>query len=263
MAEKHKTQVSEEKKKLVDEISKKILASKTVLFASTRGLPTSQFQKIKKALRGTADVIVAKKSTIERAIAKTEKGALQNMKSHFGADMVVMLSQLDSFELAAMLIDKQSPTKARAGDIVPEDIVIEPGPTDLVPGPAISELGSVGLKVSVEAGKLAIKSQTTIVKKGDIISDKVAGVLGKLKIEPMKVGFIPLVAYDAKEDKIYTEIKIDKKGTLESLRQNIAKAIGFARNINFVTKETISYFIAKAGREEKALANKLQGGKNE
>lgn len=262
MAEKHKTHVPEEKKKLVDDISKNMLSSKTVLFASTKSLPTSQFQKIKKSLRGTAEVIVAKKSTIERAIAKTEKGTLQNMKSHFGADMVVMLSQLDSFELAAMLIDKQSPTKARAGDIAPEDIVIEPGPTDLVPGPAISELGSVGLKVSVEAGKLTIKSQTTLVKKGEPINEKVAGVLGKLKIEPMKVGFIPVVAYDAKADKIYTEIKIDKKGTLESLCESIAKALGFARNINFITKETVSYFIAKAGREEMALS-KLTGEKNE
>jgi len=262
MAEKYKSKVSEEKKKLVGDISKKIISSNTVLFASTKGLPTSQFQKIKKSLRGTAEVIVARKSIIERAIAKTEKGSLQNMKSNFGADMVVMLSQLDSFELAAMLIDKQSPTKARAGDIAPEDIVIEPGPTDLVPGPAISELGSVGLKVSVEAGKLAIKSQFTIARKGEPINEKVAGVLSKLKIEPMKVGFIPLIAYDAKADKIYKEIKIDKKGTLESLRESIAKAISFARNINYITKETISYLIAKAGKEEIALS-KLMEAKDE
>ena len=245
--------VPEYKKKIVDELVKKMKNSKTVLIASTKGLPSGQFQEIKKKLRGKAEIMVAKKSLVLRAIGKVEKGALQNLKEQVGADIALFFSNLDAFELSGLLADNQSPTKAKAGDIAPEDITVEPGPTDLMPGPAISELGAVGLKVSVENGKLAIRQQTTIVKAGGVINDKIASVMGKLNITPMRVGFLPLAAYDGKTEKVYVGIKIDKKGTLEALKEAISKSVGFAVNIKYVNSETIKFFIAKAGREGIAL----------
>ena len=167
---------------------------------------------------------------------------------------------MDAFELSGLLIEKQSSAKAKVGNISPEDIEVGPGPTELMPGPAISELGSVGLKVAVENGKLAIKQGAIIVKKDEVIDEKAANAMGKLNIMPMKVGFIPLAAYDAKGDTVYAEIKIDKKGTLEALREAVGKSFGFAVNVGYAVKETISYFIAKAGVEERAL-EKLVGEK--
>ncbi|MBI5804169.1 50S ribosomal protein L10 [Candidatus Pacearchaeota archaeon] len=258
MKEKILSEAIEEKKKLVEEISEKMKKSRTILIASTKGLPASQFQDIKKKLRGKAEVFVAKKSIVLRAIAKTERGAIQNLKNKIGADVALIISDIEAFELASLLIDNQSSAKAKVGDVSPEDIRIEPGPTDLMPGPAISELGSVGLKVAVEEGKLAIRQGATIVKQGEKINDKVAGVMGKLNILPMKVGFIPLSAYDSKSDSIFAEIKIDKKGTLNELKELIKKSLGFAINVGYNTKETITYFIVKAGMEEKALSRMIE-----
>jgi large subunit ribosomal protein L10 len=155
--------------------------------------------------------------------------------------------------LSALLSDNQSPAKAKAGDIVQEDITIEPGPTELPPGPAISELSAVGLKVAVESGKLAIKNTHVIVKKGDAVKDNVASVLAKLNINPMKVGFEPLAAYNSKEDKVYVGIKIDKKKAYEELREMIGKALGFAVNIRYPVIETIKFLFAKASAEEKVI----------
>ncbi len=250
---KEKKKVSEVKLKIVSEIAEKMKKSNTVLLASTRGLPSSQFHEIKKKLRGKADIKVAKKSAIIRAIEATEKGALQNLKSNVGADVALFFSNLDPFELSALLTDSESAAKAKAGDIAPEDITVEPGPTSLVPGPAISELSGVGLKVAVEGGKLAIKIGATVVHKGDVIKENVASVLAKLDIAPMKVGFEPVAAYDAKAEKIYVGIKIDKKGTLEALREAIGKALGFSTNIKYLVKENLSFFFAKASAEEKAI----------
>ena len=202
-------------------------------------------------------MVVVKKSIMNRAIDGVEKGALKKLKEHVGSDIAIMFSDIDTFELSGMLSDNQGPAKAKTGDIAPEDIKIEPGPTELIPGPAISELGSVGLKVAVENGKLTIKQGAIIVKAGEEIKEKVANVMSKLGIEPMKVGFIPIAAYDAKDDASYVDIKIDKKGALEELRNAIGKALGFAVNVNYISKETASYFILKAVMEEKALSAKI------
>lgn len=259
--------IPESKKKLVADLAEKMKTSPTVLIASTKGLPGSQFQQIKKNLRGTAEVKVAKKSAVIRAIDSIDKGAIKNLKKQIGADIALFFSDKDAFELSGILSESQSPTKAKAGDVAPEDIRIEPGPTDLVPGPAISELSGVGLKVAVENGKLAIKVGTTVVKEGGIINAKVASVLAKLGVEPMRVGFVPLAAYDSKSDQVYVGIKIDKEETLEELKNLIGKAMSFAINVGFTNKETICYLLGKAGMEEKALdslvSEKAPGEKKE
>ncbi|MFH1802169.1 MAG: 50S ribosomal protein L10 [archaeon] len=265
MAQKEETRekpIPEYKLKSVDRIAGKLKTSKTVFIASIKGLPTSKFQKIKKNLIGKAEVMVSKKSIVLRAIDKTKRGSIGELKALIKADICLMFSELDAFELAGVLVDNQTPANAKAGDIAPEDIDVEPGPTSLVPGPAISELGSVGLKVAVEDGKLAIKQPATIVEAGEVITPKVASVLAKLGIAPMKVGFIPVGAYDSEADKVYKDIKIDKEGALEELRSAIGKALGFAVNLGYTVKETISYFISKAAMEEKALAAKIGAGED-
>jgi large subunit ribosomal protein L10 len=255
--------IPEGKKMAVKELAEKMKNKKTILIASIKNLPSRNFQQIKKVLRGKAEIKIFKKSIIDRAIAASEKGSLQNLKEEVKADRALIFSDMDAFELSGVLTDNQSPAKARAGDIAPEDIDIEPGPTDLIPGPAISELGAVGLKVSVENGKLAIKQPKTLAKKGDEIDDKLAGVLAKLGIEPMNVGLEPIAAYDAESEKIYIGIKIDKKVALEELKVAIGKAFGFAINVGNINEKTVGYFIAKAGLEEKALSAKIGESKVE
>lgn len=257
MTDKRIKPVPEGKVKIVQDLADKIKASRTVLIASTKGLPSSQFHEIKKNLRGKADIKVAKKSAVIRAIGEVQKGALQNLKNQVVADIAIFFSDLDCFELSALLSDSQSPAKARAGDIAPEDISIEAGPTELVPGPAISELSSVGLKVAVENGKLTIRQGALVAKAGEEIKENVASVLSKLGVTPMRVGFEPLAAYDSKADKVYTGIKIDKKAAFEELRTLIAKAFSFSLNIAYVSKDNISYLIAKATNQEKAISGLL------
>ena len=252
--------IPEYKKKIVDDLADKMKSSKTVLIASTKGLPSGQFHEIKKKLRGKAEIKVAKKSAVNRALEKTEKGALQSLKKEIGADIALFFSDIDAFELSALLSENRSPARAKGGDIASEDINVEPGPTDLLPGPAISELSGVGLKVAVEDGKLAIKQGRVIVKAGEEVKENVASVLGKLGIMPMEVGFEPIAAYDAKSDKLYVGIKIDKEATLNELRILISKALSFGINVGFANEDTIKYMIGKAGMEEKAI-EKILGEK--
>ncbi len=245
--------IPSEKTELVEELAGNMKKFKTVLIASMKGLPGGQFNQIKKNFRGKAEVKVAKKSVTFRAIDATEKGALQELKKSIGADFVLFFSDIEAFELSGLLSDSVSPARAKAGDLAPYDLEIEAGMTELLPGPAISELGGVGLKVKVTDGKLEIIKGAVIVKEGEAIKENVASVLGKLGIEPMKVGFTPVAAYSAEEDKVYVNIKIDKEETLDELKDLIKKALGFAVNMDYPCDKTVAYFIMKAGVEEMAL----------
>ncbi|PIN92821.1 50S ribosomal protein L10 [Candidatus Pacearchaeota archaeon CG10_big_fil_rev_8_21_14_0_10_31_24] len=254
---KREKDIPEHKVEFVKRVADKIKRSKTLLIASTNKLPSSQFHDIKKKLRGKADVLVGKRSLINRAIDTSKVEGISKLKESINADIAMFFSDLSPFELSGLLADNQSPSKAKAGDIAPEDIHVEPGPTDLVPGPAISELSGVGLKVAVEGGKLAVKQPAIIAKKGEVLKANVAGVMAKLGILPMKVGFEPLAAYSSEDHKVYVGIKIDKEATLQYLRESISKSKGFAISVKYVNSETIKYFIGKASLEEKALSAKI------
>jgi len=263
---KREKEIPQYKVDLVKELASQIKSNRTILIASSKGLPSANFHKIKKDLRGKAEIKVAKKNLVLRAFDESKVSAIQPLKEHVQADVALFFSNSDAFTLSGILTDNQSPAKAKAGDLAPEDINVEPGPTDLVPGPAISELSGVGLKVAVEGGKLAIKQPHTLVRAGVEIKPNVAAVMAKLNITPMKVGFEPIAAFDSKDGKVYTGIKIDKKGTLATLRESITRALSFAVGRNYASKDTIKFIIGKAGLQEKAIQalvdknNQPQGG---
>jgi len=254
MAEKKpKASVSKEKIENVKKLSEEMKKSKTIMIVSVKNLPSPQLQKIKKDLRGKAVVKIAKKSTLLRAIDDTKIPELVGLKEHILADSAIAFSDEDAFELAAWLTENRNPIAAKQGQIAEEDIDVEPGPTDLIPGPDISALGAVGLKVAVEEGKIAIKEPKVILKKGEEVSPDIASVLQKLDIKPFMIGLNPVVVYDSVAKKIYVGIKIDKKQAKEDLLTCHSKALGFAQSIKYYCKEIIGYLLAKANSEAGAL----------
>ena len=111
--------IPEGKKRSVEDLVSRMKDSKTILIASIKGLPGGQFGALKKKFRGKADLKVAKKNLIYRAIDETGKGALQELKKQVNADFVLFFSDLDAFTLSGMLSDNQTPAKAKTGDKAP------------------------------------------------------------------------------------------------------------------------------------------------
>jgi large subunit ribosomal protein L10 len=253
---KQKAHVSELKKQKVEELTSLVKNKKTILIASIKNIPGGQFQEIAKKLRGKAIVKVPKKNLIFRALDSSDeqsKEQVEKLKGKIGDAFAILFSDLDAFELAGVLLKNQSPSKAKAGQIAPMDIEIPEGPTELVPGPAISELGALGIQIQIENGKITIKESKVVAEKGKKISQGAADLMTKLGIKPFKIGFIPLCAFDTKENLFYSEIKIDKEGTLADLKYAAGKALPFAVSIGYISKDTVKVMIQRA----QAQANKI------
>jgi len=243
--------------KAVEDLKNLIETKKTILIASIKNLPASQFQEISKKLRGKAIVTVPKKNLILRALDSSSKEAVKDLKEKVEDSVTILFSDLDAFELASELLNSKSPAKAKAGQEAPEDIEVSAGPTDLIPGPAISELGALGIQIQIEKGKITIKAPKVIAKQGEKISQGAAELMSKLDIKPFSVGFIPLCAFDTQEGKLYVELKIDREATLEELKTAYSKALPFAVEIGYSNEDTISFLIGKAGSHEKVISDKF------
>jgi large subunit ribosomal protein L10 len=256
-----KSHVSEEKKTAVKELAQAMKEVNTLMLVSSKSVPAAQFQKIKKSLREKANVQVAKKSTVIRALDETKLPGIEALKEHVQADYAILLSNTDGFELSGWLNENKNPIGAKEGQIADADITIEAGPTDLVPGPVISELGALGLQIMVEDGKITIRKAKAVVKTGEKVSGGAASILQKLGIKPFMMGINPIAFYDKKSGKIYAGVKIDKKKMLEDFLLAHAKAVGFAVNLAYPSQSTIGMLLAKANAHHSAIS-KLQTKSN-
>jgi len=255
-------EIPKKKLKEVDSLKDLIKNKKTVLIASIKNIPASQFQEIGKKLRGKAIVKVPKKSLIFRAIDSADGEELKKLKEQVVDSIAILFSDLDGFDLAADLLRNKTPAKAKPGQIAPFDIEVEAGPTELVPGPAISELGALGIQIQIEKGKIHIKAPKIIAKEGTKISQGAADLMAKLDIKPFTIGFIPLATFDTKEKKIYTNIEIDAEKTLTDIKIAYGKALAFAADIGIINDQTIKLMIGRAVAQEKRL-NRIMSGEPE
>ncbi|MFZ1970878.1 MAG: 50S ribosomal protein L10 [Candidatus Nanoarchaeia archaeon] len=250
-----KTQAHVSKKKIqsVKELSELMKENKTLLIASIKNIPASQFQEISKKLRGKAIIKVPKKNLTIRVLNSSNEEELKKLSEKVDDSIAVIFSNLDPFDLSLELIQNRSSIRAKSGQVAEEDIEVPAGPTDLVPGPAISELGAVGIAIMIDKGKISIKEAKIIAKKGEKISKGAAEVMTKLGIKPFKVGFTPLAAFDIANKKLYLEIKISIEETLVELKEKFGKALAFAVSIGYSSKDTIKFLMNKAFAYESAI----------
>ncbi|MEM4326122.1 MAG: 50S ribosomal protein L10 [Candidatus Pacearchaeota archaeon] len=246
MTPKKSDNIKNKKSKIVSELKNLMKNKRTTLIISIKNIPMSQYQKIVKKLRGVAEVRVAKKNLITKAIDELEDYEFKRIKDYIEDNFAIIFSDKDAFEISEKLLSETIPMKAKVGQEAPSDVEIPAGPTGLVPGQIVSELGRFKIPIQIEKGKITIKEPTTIIKKGQQISQEVAELLNKLNIKPFFVSPIPIVSFDNQEKRIYINIKIDKKKTLEEMIELFKKATGLAFSINYISKETISWLIRKA-----------------
>jgi large subunit ribosomal protein L10 len=253
------THVSDLKKAKVKELAD-LMKSKTVMVISIKGLPSAQFQDIKKKLRGTARVQVVKKSLVKFALDHCGIKKLHELVPYVDDSTAVLFSDHDAFEISGILADEKSPAKAKAGQIAPSDIEVKAGPTELLPGPDISALSAVGLAPKVENGKIAIMQDKIIVKEGGEIGEGHASIMAKLDIIPFEVGVEPVAAY--MDGVVYVDIKIDKEATLKDLEDAYGRGLGFAVEVGYVCSESLDFVLNKAGVEGLVVDGLIEEGEN-
>ncbi len=251
--QKKEHRVSEKKVRIVSELSKLIDRKNTLLVASTYNLSSSQLQEIRKKLRAKGEVKFVKKNVALRAIESSKREGIGEISKHITESPALILSDDDAFELATILSENKYPARAKTGQTAKREIVVEAGPTDLMPGPILTELGAAGLKAGIVGGKVTIKERQVLVKPGDVIPKPVSDILMKLEIMPFTVELEPLAAYDARTHNVYTGMKIDREGTLAKLKETFSCALQFAVKLEYPSADTIMQIITNAQREAIAM----------
>ena len=246
--------VSSAKQKEVQDIKELIDKYPVVAIINLENLPTKQLQKMKTKLRKDLEIKVTKKSIIEHALEVSNKKDITKLTKYLVGSPALLLSKENPFKIYKLLKQSKSAAAIKAGQATPKDLVIPAGPTPFAPGPIIGELGMMKIKAGIEAGKIVIKDDAHVAKKGDIINDKLASLLLRLGIEPMEIGLNLVAAYENGDILTSDVLDIDDKVFMQKIQTAAAEAMNLAEDIAYTTNDTIVLLIQKSFRDSKSIA---------
>lgn len=236
------------------------LAKKYPVIAVTRlsKVRATQLMAVRKALRGNAEIFVVKNTLAVRALKQTGIPGSQELIGHLTGQNALIFSNLDPFKLFLTLDKNKVSLPARAGDVAPEDVVVPQGNTGMPAGPVLSEFREAGVPTKIEGGSVWVTKDSVAVKKGVVITPKLASLLAKLGIKPIKAGLTIALAYEG--GLLYSGdiVAIDLEKYRASLTQAFTSSKALALTIGYVTKDTLPEFIAKAYREALSVATEAE-----
>jgi large subunit ribosomal protein L10 len=216
------------------------------------GIPATQMQQMRRDLRQSAELRMTRNTLIEHALMEMG-GDVEQVKEFIEGQSALIFTNENPFKLYRMLERTKTKMVAKPGDVAPEDIVISKGPTSFKPGPIVGELQQAGIPAAIEGGKVKIRETKTAVRKGEVISKKMADVLAKLNIRPIDVGLSLQVAFY--DNAIYppSMLMVDEEAYFTSFMQAALEGFNLSVNIAYPTTDTIRPIIGKAVIEARAL----------
>ena len=240
----------------VGELTELLSSDGIIGIVDVAGVPAQAMLEMRSTLRTGMTLTMAKKSLFRRAWneAGLPEEQMETMFETAQQPMIVHSKSLNISQLFQQLDQTRTGRPAKAGDIAPEDIVVEQGATDFAPGPIVGELSAVGIPAKIEKGKVNIIKTVTAVKAGEVIDSDLGLMLDKLDIKPIEIG---IILCGVIVDGVVMPPDVLSIDTNALLAQAVANALAVAINAGISNSGTIPLFIANANAHALALAGQL------
>jgi len=230
---------------LMQEMPKKYSVTALVRMEKVRA---SQLLPLRKKLLGEVEIVSIKDKIAKKAFEKLDVPGAEKMKEMLTGQCVFMFTNMSPFKLNVLLGKNKVFLAARGGNIASIDVVVPPKNTGIAPGPMLTEFKDNKIPTKIDQGTIWILKETTPVKKGEVISTKLAALLGKLDIKPIEARIVLNSALS--ESILFSEedLVVDVDAFRDKIAQANQDALALATEIAYVTEDNIAQILAKASQ---------------
>jgi len=236
---KRKTQLYQQ----VQEVPKKYKVLGLVRMEKVRA---SQILPLRKKLQDDVEFIAIKDKVAKKALEKVDIPGIKDIISQLTGQCLFMLTNMSPFKLNVLLAKNKVMLAARGGDIASVDVVVPAKNTGVAPGPMLTDFKQAKIPTKIDQGTIWITKDTIPVKKGEVISDKLAALLGKLDIKPVEAGIALESALEEGVSYGKEELVIDVEKIRDEFAQAHQEAISLSIEAAYVTPENVEAILAKA-----------------
>ena len=244
---KKKTQMYQQ----LQELPKKYTVMALVRMEKVRG---SQLLPLRKKIQGEVEIVSIKDKVAKLAFAKAGITGIDKLSEKVTGQCVFMFTNMSPFKLNVLLGKNKVMLFARGGDTASMDVVIPPKNTGIAPGPMLTDFKENGIATKIDQGTIWIMKETIPVKKGEPISEKLAGLLAKLDIKAIEAGIVLNAALE--EGLVYQqeEMIIDVEKFRNDLAQAHQQAISLSIEAAYITADNIEQILSKAAQSARSVS---------
>lgn len=244
------------KESRVEILTNMLVSSPVIGIIDIGGIPSSQLQQIRAGLPTGSQLVVTRNTLMRLALDRASKKAenIEELSKSLDGQRAIITADMNPFRLFRAMEATKTKAPAKGGEEAPEDIVIKEGDTPFKPGPIVGELQKAGFPAAIERGKVVIKKDKVLVKKGDRIPRNVAKLLTRLEIFPMTVGLNLLASFE--DGMIYTRniLDVDVDQYMRDMELASSQAFNLAMFTGYPTEMTIRPMLANAHQNAFNLA---------
>ena len=242
----------EKKVRALAQLEELVSRYNVIALAKLSKVRASQLMSLRRKLAGQVRFLVAKNTLAKKALKKL-KNSEPFVKLLEGQNLL-LFTNLDPFKLNLILEKNKVFLPARAGDVATDPIVVPAGNTGLPPGPILSEFKECGVPTRIDAGSIWVARDTVVRQRGEVISPKLASLLAKLGIKPIKAGISLYAAYVDGIVLMEEDLKIDLEEYTKQIGGLHAQAIALAVEVGYPSKESLPLLIARAVQQSFAVS---------
>ena len=236
---------------MMQELPKKYSVTALVRMEKVRA---SQLLPLRKKLKGEVEIISIKDKIAQKAFEKLDISGIKKLKENLTGQCLFMFTNMSPFKLNVLLGKNKIMLAARGGDVASMDVVVPPKNTGIAPGPMLTEFKENKIPTKIDQGTIWILKETTPIKKGEIISTKLAALLGKLDIKPIEAGIVLNSALSEgvlfTENELVVDVDLFRKQISEAHQNAVSLSIEAA----YITNENIEQILAKASQSARSVS---------
>jgi len=236
---------------LLQDLPKKYNVTALVRMEKVRA---SQLLPLRKKLQNEVKIVSIKDKIARKAFEKLDIPGIKKLKEKLTGQCLFMFTNMSPFKLNVLLGKNKIMLAARGGDIASVDVVVPPKNTGIAPGPMLTEFKENKIPTKIDQGTIWILKETTPVKKGEVVSTRLAALLGKLDIKPIEAGIVLNSALS--ESVLFTEeeLVVDVEKFREKLIQAAQEAKSLSIEIAYITPDNAEQLISKAAQSARSLS---------
>ena len=243
--------------------------AKTQMYAQLQDLPkkykvmalvkmekvrASQILPLRKKLKGDVEFVSIKDKVARKALETLDVPGIKKTIEQLTGQCMFMFTNMSPFKLNVLLAKNKVMMAARAGDIASIDVVVPAKNTGIAPGPMLTEFKEAGIPTKIDQGTIWIMKDSTPVKKGEPIGEKLAPLLGKLDIKPVEAGIALESALEEGLQYTREDLVVDVESVRNEIAQAHQEAVSLSIEAAYITPENIEPILAKAAQHARSLS---------
>jgi len=218
-----------------------------VLIINVDNVGSYQLQKVRKQLRGTAEVLMGKNTVIRKILREHADPEVQALEQFIDGNIGFVFTNESLKDIKDVVTLEKTPASAKVGMYAPVDVILPAGPTGLDPGQT-SFFQAMNIGTRITRGAIEITNAVTLCIAGDKVSSTAVALMSKMELRPFEFGIRGMTCME--NGQIFPASILDTTDDtlIASFLKGVARVASISLAIGYPTLASVPHSVVNAFR---------------